>query len=115
VVLSRVTPGSAQPFAVTEPEDRRNDEQHGLIERAGDRRQAESSEPAEPARQPAVADQEAHGADDSFDACQLRDPLPDRPLDHRYCEEDRAEDENRAIASSGCGESGERQERGEQR
>ena len=61
-LLARVAPGRAQAVAVTEPQDRGDDEQHGLVERSRDRRDSDGCEPAEPTRQPAVAGEDADGS-----------------------------------------------------
>jgi hypothetical protein len=59
---ARVTPRGAQAIAVTEPQDRSDDEQHGLVERSRDRRDPDRRQPAQPAGQPAVAGEDADGS-----------------------------------------------------
>jgi hypothetical protein len=61
-------PGGTQPLAVAEPQDRGDDEQDRLVERAGDRCETERGEPAEPAGQLAVAGEQANGGHDA--ACE---------------------------------------------
>ena len=56
------TPRGAKPFPVAEPENRGDDDEHDLVDRAGKRRDAERRQPAKPARDAAVPQEQPDGA-----------------------------------------------------
>ena len=58
----RPAPGVPQAVAVEGPEQQADDEQHGLVDGAGDGQHAESGEPAERPRDAAVAREDVRGA-----------------------------------------------------
>jgi ribosomal protein S18 acetylase RimI-like enzyme len=53
-------PGFAQLAAIEEEEDQRHQEEHGLVERAGNREQAERGEPADRPWNPAMGEYDPH-------------------------------------------------------
>jgi hypothetical protein len=59
---SGLAPGLTQAVAVERPEQRTDDEQHDLVDGAGDRQQAEGGEPSQRPRDAAVAREDARGA-----------------------------------------------------
>src|SRR5207237_7217132 len=61
---SSVTPGGAQAVAVSQPENRGHDEQHGFVERSGNRCESNRGEPAQPTGQPAVAGEQPDCSED---------------------------------------------------
>ena len=64
--LRGVTPGGAQSFAVAEPEDRGDDNEDDLVERAWHWREPDCGEAAEPTGEPAVAGEQADRSGCSF-------------------------------------------------
>src|SRR5262249_36235622 len=61
-LASRVVPGFAQLLSVEDEQDQRDEEQYGLVEGAGDRKQANRRQPPDPARDSSVLHPDAHGA-----------------------------------------------------
>jgi hypothetical protein len=59
---SGLAPGVTQAVAVERPEQRADDEQHDLVDGAGDGQQAEGGEPSQRPRDAAVAREDARGA-----------------------------------------------------
>ena len=58
---SRLAPRCAKAVAVAEPENGSDEKEHDLVERTGDRRDAEGGERTQPAREAAVPQDDPDG------------------------------------------------------